>query len=198
MATPRRTLRACVPALAVLFALICAVVGPAGAVAGPAASGSPRPAASSPPSLTGHWAIAGTSGLDLVQQGTSVSGTSAMGVTLAGSVAGRTVSFRWWSGPSFDRSKKSERGTGTMTLSIGGDELAIAARDDEAGPGPFPSSFNAVRVHDIIATPTRAPLWPEYWTWTPPQVMSATRAYLDFVCDAWICRCRRATGRARP
>ena len=117
----------------VLVILFGALVLPASA-----ASATPSPEASGAISLTGHWAIAGTSGIDLVQRASSLSGSSEMGVSVSGTVSGDSVAFRWWRGGSYAAARKADRGTGTMRLSPNGEELSIAAKDDEAGPGPVP------------------------------------------------------------
>ena len=161
-----------------------------GALALPAsgASAPPSPEASVAVSLTGHWAIAGTSGLDLVQRGTSLSGTSEAGISLSGTVSGDGVSFRWWRGRSYVAAKKADRGTGTMTLDPGGEELSIAAKDDEAGPGPFPTAFRAVRVHDIVS-PSASPRIDWYGGWLAddlPKIVWYSRAYLDYVVASWM------------
>ena len=119
--------------------------------------------------LTGHWAIAGTSGIDLVQRGTALTGTSSMGISVSGTVSGRDVVFRWWRGASYEAARKVDRGTGTMTLGPSGEDLSIAAKDDEAGPGPFPTALEAIRVHDIT-TPSASPQ-PYSWYWTEDDLL---------------------------
>ena len=173
-----------------LWAVCAALVVLLGALALPAsgASAPPSPEASDAISLTGHWAIAGTSGIDLVQRGSSLSGTSEMGISLSGTVSGDGVSFRWWRGGSYAAAKKADRGTGTMTLDPNGEELSIAAKDDEAGPGPFPTAFQAVRVHDIVS-PSASPKVDWYGSWLAddlPKIVSYSRAYLDYVVTAWM------------
>ncbi|HYO44398.1 MAG TPA: hypothetical protein VES19_14465 [Candidatus Limnocylindrales bacterium] len=158
----------------------------AGAVTVDAASPAPSVA---PPSgrtttLTGHWAIAGTSGIDLVQEGSTLHGTSAAGITISGTVDGSRVTFRWWRGASYAKAKQADRGTGTMEISPDRERLTIAAKGDDAGPGPFPTRLDAVRVHDIVASPS-----PKPWTWwyglDPPAIYSVTRTYLDYVVESY-------------
>jgi len=173
-----------------LWAVCTALALLLGALAPPAsgASASPSPQASGAITLTGHWAIAGTSGIDLVQRGSSLSGTSEMGVSLSGTVSGDGVAFRWWRGGSYAAAKKADRGTGTMTLGSGGEELSIAAKDDEAGPGPFPTTLRAIRVHDIVS-PCASPRIDWYDGWLAddlPKIVWYSRAYLDYVVAAWM------------
>jgi hypothetical protein len=153
----------------------------------PVCGASPSPAASGTISLTGHWAIAGTSGIDLVQRGDALTGTSAMGISLSGTVNGRDIAFRWWRGPSYNAAKRADRGTGHMTRSADGDALAIAAKDDEAGPGPFPTTLQAIRVHDIVSA-TASPRI-DWYGWTAadlPKVASYGQALLDYLVTAWM------------
>jgi len=173
-----------------LWAVCAALVVLLGALALPAsgASAPPSPEASDAISLTGHWAIAGTSGIDLVQRGSSLSGTSEMGISLSGTVSGDGVSFRWWRGGSYAAAKKADRGTGTMTLGPGGEDLSIAAKDDEAGPGPFPTTLRAIRVHDIVS-PSASPRIDWYGGWLAddlPKIVWYSRAYLDYVVASWM------------
>ena len=173
-----------------LWAVCAALVVLLGALALPAsgASAPPSPEASDAISLTGHWAIAGTSGIDLVQRGSSLSGTSEMGISLSGTVSGDGVSFRWWRGGSYAAAKKADRGTGTMTLGPGGEDLSIAAKDDEAGPGPFPTTLRAIRVHDIVS-PSASPRIDWYDGWLAddlPKIVWYSRAYLDYVVASWM------------
>ena len=175
--------RALVAALAILLG---AVGLPAFGASPSPAPGSSGPSASGALSLTGHWAIAGTSGIDLVQRGSTLTGSSAMGISVSGTVSDRAVTFRWWRGASYAAAKRADRGTGTMAASSNGDELAIAAKDDEAGPGPFPAAFHAIRVHDIIATATPKP-WSYSWTESDVHnIIWYTRAYLDYLATAWM------------
>ena len=173
-------LRAVCAALAVLLGALA--LPPSGA------SATPSPEASGAVSLTGHWAIAGTSGIDLVQRGSSLSGTSEMGISLSGTVSGHSVAFHWWRGGSYAAAKRADRGTGTMTLGPGGEDLSIAAKDDEAGPGPFPTTLRAIRVHDIVS-PSASPRIDWYDGWLAddlPKIVWYSRAYLDYVVASWM------------
>jgi hypothetical protein len=157
----------------------------------PVCGASPSPAASGTTSLTGHWAIAGTSGIDLVQRGAALTGTSMMGISLSGTVNGRDIAFRWWRGPSYGAAKRADRGTGQMSRSADGEELAIAAKDDEAGPGPFPLALQAIRVHDIVSATASPKIdwYGDWYGWTAadlPKVASYGRAYLDYLATAWL------------
>jgi hypothetical protein len=179
--------------------LVLVVIGVLTIAAAPGASAPPMtapgpslgPSGPSAPSLTGHWAIAGTSGLDLVQHGTAIRGTSPMGVSLAGTIDGRQVAFRWWKGASFERAKPADRGTGIMQLSADWNSLKIAGKDEEAGRAPFPTQYAAIRVVNIIVDKTPAPSWwanymsqwPDYGA---PFIVSVTRAYLDFAVVGWL------------
>jgi hypothetical protein len=179
---------------------ICALaVAAATVAAAPAASPTPTatagptfgPTGAPAPGLTGHWAIAGTSGLDLVQHGRAIKGTSPMGVSLAGTIDGRQVSFRWWRGASFERAKPADRGAGIMHVSEDWNSLAIAGKDEEAGSAPFPTQYAAIRVVNIIVNKTPTPSW---WTnymsqwpdYAAPFITSVTRAYLDFTVVGWL------------
>jgi hypothetical protein len=159
----------------------------------PAGAATPSPSASAPSgggNVTGHWAIAGTSGIDLVQRGGTVSGSSAAGVAVSGTVDGLRVTFRWWRGTSYATTKAADRGTGVMQLSADGERLQIAAKADDAGPGPFPTQMEAVRVHDIMTSPAPSygPLYAywSYYTDDPVKVYWASRAYLDYIVQSWI------------
>jgi hypothetical protein len=172
--------------LTVALALAGSILAMTAAAASPAPSAggaaSPAPASRS---LTGHWAIARTSGIDLVQKGSALTGTSAMGVSLNGTVVGDQVTFRWWRGVSYAAAKKADRGNGVMQLSADGERLRIAARDEEAGPGPFPTQYDAVRVHDIVTGPSPTP-WTWYYGQDWPTVYSLSRTVLDFTVESWV------------
>lgn len=183
----RRTRRPFGILLGALGAVVLSVLLIAGAV--PAVAATPAPSASVAPNggtgLSGHWAIAGTSGIDLVQKGSALTGSSAAGISLSGSVNGRMVTFRWWRGASYAKAKQADRGTGTMEVSLDGERLTIEAKGDDAGPGPFPTRLDAVRVHDILATAS-----PKPWTWwyglDTPAIYTLTRTYLDFIVESYV------------
>jgi hypothetical protein len=172
--------------LTVALALAGSILAMSAAAASPApSSGSAASPTAANRSLTGHWAIARTSGIDLVQKGSTLTGASAMGVSLSGTVAGDQVTFRWWRGASYATAKKADRGSGVMQVSADGERLRIAAKDEEAGPGPFPTQYEAVRVLDIVTGPSPTP-----WTWYDgqdwPTVYSLSRTVLDFTVESWI------------
>ncbi|MFN8630762.1 MAG: hypothetical protein U0838_10700 [Chloroflexota bacterium] len=91
-------------------------------------------------------------------------------------------------GGSYAAAKAADRGTGTMEISLDGERSTIAAKGDDAGPGPFPTKMDAVRVHDII-TPTPTPWWYGWYSLyasssDPIQVVGGTRA-VDYFAESW-------------
>ena len=87
-------------ALLVASLLLLAALTPRGGAASPTPAETPA-GAPSPISLSGHWAVAGTSGFDIRQTGTRFQGSSIAGIRFAGSLAGLDATFTFWEGPSF-------------------------------------------------------------------------------------------------
>jgi hypothetical protein len=176
--------------LGIVWMLVVAATMPVLAMGAAAPSPSPTgPVPSGGVNLTGHWAIAGTSGIDLVQQGTALRGSSVAGIAVSGTVDGLRVTFRWWRGASYASAKAADRGSGVMRVSPDGERLQIAAKGDDAGPGPFPTQMDAIRVHSITG-PTATP-WDYYggsWWYgqDPIQVYRVSRAYLDYLVESWV------------
>jgi hypothetical protein len=112
--------------------------------------------------VSGHWETNDFGGMDLAQQGTSVSGTSPAGVSFNGTLTGRSVSFAFWHGASYAKADEENRGHGSMTLSADGRTLAVTWATEEK-PSPYNGSFTAIRVGPQVPTgptgsqPTAAP-----------------------------------------
>jgi hypothetical protein len=136
-------------AIALAVALLCAVGLESRALALP---GDPTPSALPSPSpvvervdLSGHWETDDFGGMDLVQHGTAVSGTSPAGVSFEGTLSGRRVNFRFWHGASYAKADEENRGRGSMTLGADGRTLTVTWETEEK-PSPYNGSFTAIRV----------------------------------------------------
>jgi hypothetical protein len=112
--------------------------------------------------FSGHWETNGFGGMDLVQQGTAVRGTSPAGVSFEGTLSGRRVNFRFWHGASYAKADEENRGRGSMTLSADGRTLTVTWETEEK-PSPYNGSFTAIRVGPQVpmgptgSKPTAAP-----------------------------------------
>jgi len=146
--------------LVVLLLVACTLpVAPA-----PARAASPSPAPSPSPTfcpctveLTGHWAVPGTSGFDIRQSGTWIDGTSVAGVSFSGTLASRTVTFRFWSGSSFAKAAPEDRGTGSFLVDPSGDLLFVSWVNEKPSTTSLDPVFVASRVRTIIAQPSGQP-----------------------------------------
>ena len=138
--------------------LLMGALGPAAAAgATPAPDATLPPVAGPPTDLNGHWAVAGTSGFDITQDGTSLTGTSAAGVQFAGWYADGVGQARFWSGASFAKTDPEDRGTATLRLGPDGNLLFIAWRNEKGGGAvSLPSAFTAVRVIPILDRPAQS------------------------------------------
>jgi hypothetical protein len=143
---------------AIVLALVCATLPVAPSSIG--ASPAPAPDTSS---LTGHWAVAGTSGFDIVQTGSSISGSSVAGITFAGTLSGRRASVRFWSGESFAKADPEDRGAATLDVGPGARELFVSWRNEKTTVRSLDPAFIAVRVVTIIAGPSSEPAPPDFW-----------------------------------
>ena len=75
--------------------------------------------------VTGHWASVDAGGIDLIQTGTSVRGSSASGLQISGTISGRRVSFTFWRGRSYAKADRENRGTGSMVISADGRRASV-------------------------------------------------------------------------
>jgi hypothetical protein len=99
--------------------------------------------------VSGHWETNDFGGMDLVQRGTAVTGTSPAGVSFTGTLTGRRVEFTFWHGASYAKADRADRGHGTMTLSPDGRTLAITWTTEEK-PSRYNGHFSAIRVGPAI------------------------------------------------
>ena len=133
------------PLLVLALLLGLALSSPVGA-AGPASVPDPSPGRTDPPvNLTGHWAAADLGSIDLVQDGTSLTGTSPQGVRLRGTIAGWRATFDFWEGPSYRKADKEDRGHGTIGVSSDGRLISVTWKT-EAKSGKYNGTLTAVRV----------------------------------------------------
>jgi len=75
---------------------------------------------------TGHWASVDAGGIDLVQTGSSIRGSSASGLQISGTISGRRVSFTFWRGHSYAKADGEDRGTGSMVISADGRRASVS------------------------------------------------------------------------
>jgi hypothetical protein len=95
--------------------------------------------------LTGHWASPlEASGIDIVQSGSRVWGSSHSGLQLEGTISGRRVDFSFWRGRTFERTDPEDRGTGVMLVAKNGQRAAVTWRNDTKAPDE--GRFVIVRV----------------------------------------------------
>jgi len=140
-------LRASVPPLA--LACVLALVS-----AGLAFGASPAPS-TKPVNMTGHWASPlDMSGIDLVQAGTQVTGSSLSGLHLSGTASGRRVAFVFWRGDSYDAADGENRGAGTMDVAADGNSARVRWAS-EGGEGTYNGTF--VLVRSRVAGPKTTP-----------------------------------------
>jgi len=152
--------------LALALVVACALGSGGRALALP---GDPTPSArpsatpaTNPVDLSGHWETDDFGGMDLVQQGTTVQGSSPAGVSFEGTLAGRRVDFTFWHGASYAKADEENRGRGSMTLGADGRTLTVTWQTEEK-PSPYNGSFTAIRVGPQIplgptgSEPTAAP-----------------------------------------
>jgi hypothetical protein len=99
--------------------------------------------------VSGHWETNDFGGMDLVQRGTAVTGTSPAGVSFTGTLTGRRVEFTFWHGASYAKADRADRGHGTMTLSPDGRTLAITWTTEEK-PSRYNGRFSAIRVGPAV------------------------------------------------
>ena len=127
-----------------------------GTVLAPGArAASPAPAASARAmDLSGHWAVAGTSGFDITQKGSRIDGTSIAGILFTGTVSGPAASFRFWEGKSFAKADPEDRGTGSFRVSPDGNMLFVGWHNEKPSVTSLDPVFTAVRVATIIAGPS--------------------------------------------
>jgi hypothetical protein len=126
----------------------------------PAVGATPRPdpaAAVATPDLTGHWAVAGTSGFDIVQSGSHIRGSSAAGIRFAGTLTGADAAFQFWSGTSWAKADPEDRGTGSFHVSPDGRTLLVGWRDEKPTTASLDPVFTAVRVVAIVDDPAERP-----------------------------------------
>ncbi|MDQ1323677.1 MAG: hypothetical protein QG587_1012 [Chloroflexota bacterium] len=142
--------------------------------------------------LTGHWAVAGTSGFDIVQKGSRIDGTSIAGIRFAGTASGRAATFRFWEGTSFAKADPEDRGTGSFRVSPDGNMLFVSWLNEKPSKSSLDPIFTAVRVATIVERPS-APPEPTVTTWFTPanfqlaQWLAATLEYpLESVIGALI------------
>ena len=110
--------------------------------AGGAALADDRPAID----MTGHWASPlEASGIDLVQSGNSVRGSSLSGLELSGTIDGRRVGFTYWDGPPYAKAHREDRGSGVMVVAKNGQRAEVTWRSDKK-KAPEEGSFVIVRV----------------------------------------------------
>jgi hypothetical protein len=96
--------------------------------------------------ITGHWASPlEASGIDLVQSGSSVRGSSLSGLDLSGTIDGRRVEFIYWDGRSYAKADREDRGTGVMVVAKTGQRAKVTWRSDKK-KAPEEGSFVMVRV----------------------------------------------------
>lgn len=86
---------------------------------------SPDGSAGPPAELTGHWAVAGTSGFDIEQDGGRFAGSSVAGLSFGETLAGRHADFVFWQGSSFARADPADRGSGSFEVSPDGNQLFV-------------------------------------------------------------------------
>jgi len=126
--------------LAFLFAV---ALVPWSAVPASAADPSPAPALIN---LTGHWATPlDAGGLDIVQAGSKVSGSSLSGIHFTGTISGLQVSFTFWRGASYAKATSENRGSGTMSVSANGSSAAVTWHSED-GKGQYNGSFELMKV----------------------------------------------------
>ena len=85
--------------------------------------------------VTGHWASPlEAGGIDLVQSGRNVRGSSSSGLHISGTIHGRHVQFTFWRGPSYAKADPEDRGSGTMDISPNGRRATSTwqSQDEEA------------------------------------------------------------------
>jgi hypothetical protein len=100
----------------------------AGLVPGVSGGASPSPAATPAVAvdLTGHWAVAGTSGFDIDQDGSRIDGASVAGIRFSGTVSGAGATFRFWSGTSYAKVDPDDRGSGSFRVTPDGRTLVVS------------------------------------------------------------------------
>jgi hypothetical protein len=155
--------------LAVLAALLVALML-AHAWAPVARGASPAPSPAQPAAtvdLTGHWAVAGTSGFDIAQDGGRIDGTSMAGVRFAGTVSGLDATFRFWSGSAYAMADPEDRGSGSFRVTPDGRVLIVSWRPEKASESSLDPVFTAVRVATLIDGPSSQPQ-PATTTWFTP------------------------------
>lgn len=107
--------------------------------------------------LTGHWAVAGTSGFDITQDGERIDGTSLAGVRFAGTVSGLDATFRFCSGDSYAKADPADRGAGSFRITPDGRTLIVSWRPEQVSASSLDPVFTAVRVVPIIEGPSVPP-----------------------------------------
>jgi hypothetical protein len=148
--------------------IVVVSLAPPTQAASPGPSGEPRGGGSGAgvASLTGHWAVAGTSGFDITQQGDRIDGTSIAGIRFTGTIAGGAATFRFWEGKSFAKADPEDRGTGSFRVGPDGQMLFVNWQNEKPSKSSLDPVFTAVRVA-TIAGPSTSPK-PTVTTWFTP------------------------------
>jgi hypothetical protein len=141
----RDRLSALSPSL-VLAAVLVLLLSPYVGGADPSPTPGTSPSVAGPPvDLTGHWAAADLGSIDLLQDGSTLTGTSPEGVVIRGTITGSHATFTFWNGPSYKRSDKEDRGQGTIGVSPDGRLITVTWRTEKNG-GKYNGTLTAIRV----------------------------------------------------